>query len=74
MEGYLATCPVPRRTLYLMAPGGVPDETWAEAEQHYDPAELAALLTAIATITVWNVLNAAVRTPPGALRTATTPA
>lgn len=53
-----------------MDPGGVSDETWAEAERHYPPAELGALVTAIATITAWNVLNVAARTTPGQLRTA----
>ena len=134
LEGYLASCPVPRRTLYLMKlrasqvngcafctdmpahelkaegetderlfslvtwreapwftpaeraalalteeatrmdPGGVSDETWAEAERHYDPPELAALVTAIATITAWNVLIVAVRTPPGLMRKGNEPA
>jgi AhpD family alkylhydroperoxidase len=57
-----------------MAPGGVSDETWAEAERHYDPPTLAALITAIATINAWNVLNVAVRTTPGLLRKAAVPA
>jgi AhpD family alkylhydroperoxidase len=57
-----------------MGPGGVSDETWAEAERHYDPPSLGALVTAIATITAWNVLNVAVRTTPGLLRKGAVPA
>jgi AhpD family alkylhydroperoxidase len=53
-----------------MGPDGVSDATWAEAQQHYDPPALAALVTAVAAITAWNVLNVAVRTTPGLLRKA----
>ncbi|HYH31268.1 MAG TPA: carboxymuconolactone decarboxylase family protein [Pseudonocardia sp.] len=55
-------------------PGGVSDETWAEAEKHYGPTELGALVTAIATINAWNVINVTVRTTPGLLRGATSAA
>ena len=51
-----------------LAPEGVSDAVWAEAEQHYDQAELAALVTAIAVINAWNVMNVALRTTPGLLR------
>jgi AhpD family alkylhydroperoxidase len=51
-----------------MGPDGVSDATWAEAEEHYDPPALAALVTAVAAITAWNVLNVTVRTTPGLLR------
>ena len=39
----------------------VPDETWNEAARHYDERELAALVLAIASINVWNRLNAVTR-------------
>jgi alkylhydroperoxidase family enzyme len=55
-----------------MAPGGVDDEVWAEAEKHYDAAALGALVTAIATINAWNVINVTLRTTPGLLRVAST--
>ena len=53
-----------------MGPDGVSDGTWAEAEEHFAPPALAALVTAIAVITAWNVINVTVRTTPGLLRTA----
>ena len=43
----------------------VPDEVWGEADKHFDEAELAALILAIANINVWNRLNVAVRQPAG---------
>jgi len=43
----------------------VSDEVWAEAARHYDEDELAALVVAIATINVWNRLNATTRQPAG---------
>src|SRR6185369_10267399 len=43
----------------------VPDEVWGEADRHFDEAELAALILAIANINVWNRLNVAVRQPAG---------
>ena len=43
----------------------VPDEVWSEADKHFDEAELAALILAIANINVWNRLNVAVRQPVG---------
>ncbi len=39
----------------------VPDDVWAEAARHYDEQALAALLVGIATVNVWNRLNAATR-------------
>jgi AhpD family alkylhydroperoxidase len=47
-------------------PDGVPDAIWSEADKHFDEAELATLLLAIASINVWNRLNVAVRQPAGA--------
>jgi alkylhydroperoxidase family enzyme len=38
-------------------PDPVPDEIWEEAARHYDEKALAALITAIALINVWNRLN-----------------
>ena len=43
----------------------VPDPIWNDAAKHYDEAELANLLLAIASINVWNRLNVAVRQPAG---------
>src|SRR5215469_3047634 len=42
-------------------PDPVPDEVWTEAARHYDEQALSALLLAIATINVWNRLNASTR-------------
>jgi AhpD family alkylhydroperoxidase len=44
---------------------GVPDEIWDAAAEHFDEAQLAALVLDIATINVWNRLNVAVRQPVG---------
>lgn len=41
----------------------VPDVVWDEAADHYDEKELSSLLLSIATINVWNRLNAAIRQP-----------
>jgi alkylhydroperoxidase family enzyme len=46
-------------------PDPVPDEIWDEAARHYDEAELAALIVAIANINVWNRLNVATRQVTG---------
>jgi len=35
---------------------GVPQDVWAEAERHFDPAELAGLMWSIVTINAWNRL------------------
>ncbi|MDO8184716.1 carboxymuconolactone decarboxylase family protein [Conexibacter sp. JD483] len=48
-------------------PDPVSDELWARAGEHYDEAELAGLLLAIANINVWNRLNAATRQVAGAI-------
>jgi AhpD family alkylhydroperoxidase len=39
----------------------VPDALWEEATKHYDEQGLAALIMAIATVNLWNRLNAATR-------------
>ena len=35
----------------------VPDEVWDEAARHYDEAQLAALVMAVASVNLWNRLN-----------------
>lgn len=42
-------------------PDPVPDDVWNEAAAHYDEAQLAALVVAIATINAFNRINAATR-------------
>jgi AhpD family alkylhydroperoxidase len=46
-------------------PDPVPDELWDEVRRHYDEGQLAALLVAIASVNVWNRLNAATRQVAG---------
>ena len=43
----------------------VPDEVWAEAAAHYDEPALATLILSIATVNLWNRLNAATRQVAG---------
>jgi AhpD family alkylhydroperoxidase len=43
----------------------VPDDVWNEAARHYDERALAALTLSIATVNVWNRLNAATRQVAG---------
>jgi AhpD family alkylhydroperoxidase len=45
----------------------VSDEVWAEAVAHYDEGTLAAIVLAIASINVWNRLNAATRQVAGSM-------
>jgi AhpD family alkylhydroperoxidase len=47
-----------------IADGGVPDEVWQEATEHWSEKELADLVVAAATINVWNRLNIATRRAP----------
>jgi alkylhydroperoxidase family enzyme len=47
-------------------PEVVSDALWAELGRHYDEEQLAALILAIASVNVWNRLNAATRQPAGA--------
>jgi AhpD family alkylhydroperoxidase len=42
-------------------PDPVPDNVWDEAARHYDDAQLAALVLAIAAINTWNRLNVTTR-------------
>jgi AhpD family alkylhydroperoxidase len=44
----------------------VSDEVWSEAAGHYDEAQLATLVLAIANINVWNRLNVATKQVAGA--------
>jgi AhpD family alkylhydroperoxidase len=46
-------------------PDPVPDEIWDEAARHYDDAQLAALVLAIAAINAWNRMNVATRQVTG---------
>lgn len=49
-------------------PDGVPDEIWEEAAAHFADAELAALVTAIASVNAWNRINVATRLIAGSFR------
>jgi AhpD family alkylhydroperoxidase len=42
-------------------PDAVPDDVWSQAARHYDDAQLAALVLAIAAINTWNRLNVTTR-------------
>ena len=42
-------------------PDAVPDDVWDDAARHYDDAQLAALVLAIASINAWNRLNVTTR-------------
>jgi AhpD family alkylhydroperoxidase len=42
----------------------VPDDVWAQAGKHFDETDLAALVTAIATINTWNRFGVATRMVP----------
>jgi AhpD family alkylhydroperoxidase len=46
-------------------PDPVPDDVWDDAAQHYDEAQLAALVLAIAAINAWNRLNVTTRQVSG---------
>jgi AhpD family alkylhydroperoxidase len=48
-------------------PDPVPDDVWTAAAKHFDEAELAGLVLAIASINVWNRLNAATRQIVGSI-------
>lgn len=43
----------------------VPDEVWAEAAEHYDEQQLAAIVMEIGLINLWNRLNIATRQVAG---------
>jgi AhpD family alkylhydroperoxidase len=46
-------------------PDPVPDDVWDDAARHYDEAQLAALVLAIASINAWNRLNVTTRQVSG---------
>ena len=43
----------------------VPDDVWDEVARHYDEPALAALTISIASVNLWNRLNAATRQMAG---------
>ncbi len=45
--------------------GGITDEAWARAAEHYDEEQLTALVGLIALINVYNRLNVITRQPAG---------
>ena len=47
------------------AAGGVPDQVWERAAQHYDEEQLGALVALIAQINAWNRINVITRQPAG---------
>jgi AhpD family alkylhydroperoxidase len=47
------------------AAGGVSDDVWAAAAEHYDEEQLAALVSIIALINAFNRVNVLVRQPAG---------
>jgi AhpD family alkylhydroperoxidase len=47
------------------AAGGVSDDAWARAAEHYDRDQLAALVAIVAVINAYNRLNVIVRRPAG---------
>lgn len=47
---------------------GVPDDSWDEAAAHFADEELAALVTAIASVNAWNRINVAARLIAGSFR------
>lgn len=47
------------------AGGGVDDQAWARAAQHYNDEQLGALVSLIAVINAWNRLNVITRQPAG---------
>ncbi|GAA3845756.1 hypothetical protein GCM10022243_09970 [Saccharothrix violaceirubra] len=47
---------------------GVSDETWAQAREHFDDDQLAALIGQIALINAANRMNVIVRNPAGSYR------
>ncbi|MFC9328482.1 carboxymuconolactone decarboxylase family protein [Kitasatospora sp. NPDC057015] len=47
------------------AAGGVSDGAWADAAEHYDEEQLAALVSLIALINAYNRMNVIIRQPAG---------
>ncbi|MFI6638762.1 carboxymuconolactone decarboxylase family protein [Streptomyces sp. NPDC050504] len=50
------------------AAGGVPDEVWANAAEHYDEEQLGALVSLVSVINALNRLNVMTRRPAGDYR------
>lgn len=50
------------------AAGGVTDQAWANAAQHYDEEQLTALVSLIALINAFNRVNVIVQQPAGSYR------
>jgi AhpD family alkylhydroperoxidase len=50
------------------AAGGVTDEAWANAAEHYDEDQLVALVSLVALMNTWNRLNVITRQPAGDYR------
>jgi AhpD family alkylhydroperoxidase len=51
-----------------LAPGGVPDATYAAARAHFDDVELVNLTMAVVAINGWNRLAVSLRQPVGSYR------
>jgi AhpD family alkylhydroperoxidase len=47
------------------SPGGVSDEAWLDAAEHYDEDQLATLVSLIALINFYNRVNVIIRQPAG---------
>ncbi|MFC7584699.1 carboxymuconolactone decarboxylase family protein [Nonomuraea antimicrobica] len=45
--------------------GGVSDEVWANAAEHYDEDQLTALVCLVAVMNTWNRLNVITQQPAG---------
>ncbi|WP_246003042.1 carboxymuconolactone decarboxylase family protein [Nocardia tenerifensis] len=48
--------------------GGVPDDVWRQAAEHFAEEDLAALVMAIASVNAWNRINIATRLVAGNFR------
>ncbi|MEM9508272.1 MAG: carboxymuconolactone decarboxylase family protein [Cyanobacteria bacterium P01_E01_bin.35] len=55
----------------LISKDGVPDEIYNEVSNYFTPEQIAQLLTAIATINVWNRLSIATQMMPGSYQVET---
>ncbi|WP_218007156.1 carboxymuconolactone decarboxylase family protein [Microtetraspora fusca] len=60
-----ALAPTEEGTRIADAHQGVSDQTWAQAREHYDDDQIAALVSLIAMINANNRLNVIVRNPGG---------
>ncbi|MEV5509164.1 carboxymuconolactone decarboxylase family protein [Streptomyces orinoci] len=48
-----------------LLPGGVPEEVYRQAAEHFDEPQLAGLISVICTANVWNRINVTTRATPG---------